>query len=237
MSKFLNKYRVESHRHPTWNYDSNGLYFLTIVTQGRIHNLGKVIQLESNNYKTMLSDYGKIVEAEFYKSFEIRKELHLDEFIIMPNHIHAIVAIANNIPSIPNGYNLEIESKNNLNESDDLDDRNGLDDHLQMHGRASLQPPSSPPSSQFPDYIKRNPPIRLPKSISSFIAGFKSSVNTQIDNYIDNNGLKIRKYNKDNHFFQPNYHDHIIRNDKEYYNIKNYIIDNPLNWGKDKIGK
>ena len=34
-----------------------------------------------------------------------------------------------------------------------------------------------------------NSPIRLPKSISSFIAGFKSALNTKIDNYIDETTL------------------------------------------------
>jgi hypothetical protein len=49
--------------------------------------------------------------------------------------------------------------------------------------------------------IIRNSPIRLPKSISSFIAGFKSAVNTEIDDYIDEHQLDIPKYNKINHFF------------------------------------
>jgi hypothetical protein len=81
--------------------------------------------------------------------------------------------------------------------------------------------------------IKPNPPLRLPKSISSFIAGFKSSVNSKIDDYIDIQQLKIPKYNRNNHFFQPNYHDHIIRNEMEYINISNYIINNPINWNHD----
>ncbi len=83
--------------------------------------------------------------------------------------------------------------------------------------------------------IKRNPPIRLPKSISSFMAGFKSAVNTKIDDYIDEHQLNTSKYNKKNHFFQPNYHDHIIRNDREFGIIERYIVNNPMNWGKDKI--
>jgi len=83
--------------------------------------------------------------------------------------------------------------------------------------------------------IKRNPPIRLPNSISSFVAGFKSAVNTKIDDYIDEQNLQIPKYNRNNHFFQPNYHDHIIRNDVEYRTIQNYIANNPMNWEKDKF--
>lgn len=54
-------------------------------------------------------------------------------------------------------------------------------------------------------------------------------------NYIDENNLKTPKYNSNNHFFQPNYYDRIIRNDAEYQRIKNYIINNPKNWNEDKF--
>ncbi|WP_164905149.1 hypothetical protein [Aequorivita ciconiae] len=57
-------------------------------------------------------------------------------------------------------------------------------------------------------------------------------MNSKIDDYIDENGMNIPKYNRNNHFFQPNYHDHIIRNKKSYQRIKQYIIANPLNWKK-----
>jgi REP element-mobilizing transposase RayT len=77
--------------------------------------------------------------------------------------------------------------------------------------------------------------VRKPKSISSFVGGFKSAVNTKIDDYIDENHLNIPKYNRNNHFFQSNYHDHIIRNSAEYERIKNYIITNPLKWEDDKF--
>lgn len=70
---------------------------------------------------------------------------------------------------------------------------------------------------------------------ASNMAGFKSAVNSKIDDYIDEHGLSIMNYNRNNHFFQPNYHDHIIRNDVEYRNISNYIKNNPANWQKDKF--
>ncbi len=218
MKRFQNKYRIQSCRKPNWDYSANGMYFLTIVTQDRVCNLGEI-----QHEKMHLSNFGDIVETEWCKSFEIRNELYLDEYIIMPNHIHAIVILKNG---------------------------NGNGTHVETHGRASLQPTSSnePTSSNKPmpnnypthinnlsSIIKPNKPVRLPKSISSFIAGFKSAVNTKIDDYIDEKKLLISKYNKKNHFFQPNYHDHIIRNEWEYWNIKNYIIYNPKNWENDKL--
>lgn len=69
------------------------------------------------------------------------------------------------------------------------------------------------------------------------MAGFKSTVNSKIDDTIDERGLNIPKYNKSNHFFQPNYHDHIIRNNKEYTRIKQYIINNPVKWEEDSLRK
>lgn len=80
-------------------------------------------------------------------------------------------------------------------------------------------------------------PQRKPKSISSFIAGFKSATTIQIDNYIDSKNLTISKYNRENKLWQANYHDHILRNEEEYWKIKNYIRNNPANWDNDKFNE
>ncbi|MFW6019600.1 MAG: hypothetical protein ACOCPM_03380, partial [Bacteroidales bacterium] len=88
------------------------------------------------------------------------------------------------------------------------------------------QSPQQSPQQKF---------TRKPKSISSFIGGFKSAVNSKIDDYIDENNLDVPKYNRNNHFFQSNYHDHIIRNNAEYQHIKKYIINNPSKWKDDKF--
>ena len=90
MDKYKDKYRIESNRLQGWNYSANGSYFITIVTQNRECNLGHI-----KNNKMILSDFGKIISSEWFKSFEIRNELFGDEFIVMPNHLHAIITIKN----------------------------------------------------------------------------------------------------------------------------------------------
>jgi len=207
MSLYKNKYRVESTRLPGWDYSSNGMYFITIVTQHRACNLGEIV---AENIPVMkLTGFGKIVDTEWKKSFEIRNELFLDEYIIMPNHLHAIVIINNN-------ESMTMD-KTVVDESDNV---------VETHGRASLQ--SQPISQSQPFH-------RLPKSISSFLAGFKSAVNTKIDDYIDKNDLNIPKYNRNNHFFQSNYHDHIIRSEIELYRIRQYIKNNAQSWIFDSL--
>lgn len=209
--KYQNKYRIESHRMPGWDYSGEGMYFITMVTQNRECNLGEIIS-EPQGGKMKLSDFGKIINDQWLMSFEMRNELFLDEYIIMPNHLHAIL-----IMDKTDGPNHSIKPC-------------GMD-IVETHGRASLLrrrvDSERPPSNQRP--------IRKPKSISSFVAGFKSAVNSKIDDYIDEHQLRIPKYNRNNHFFQPNYHDHIIRNDAEYQRIKQYIINNLLKWHNDKF--
>ncbi len=97
-----------------------------------------------------------------------------------------------------------------------------------LPGRAHQQ-------SQKPQPPEKSPFTRKPKSISSFIAGFKSAVNSKFDDYIDDHQLDMPKFNRHNHFFQPNYYDRVIRNEREYMRIKNYIIDNPANWDDDNF--
>lgn len=210
--KFQNKYRIPSNRMPHWDYSDNAIYFITIVTQNRECNLGHV-----NKGEMIFSDFGKIVNDEWLKSFEMRHELFLDEYIIMPNHLHAIVLL----------------KKSNNDQLFDFHRMNGTNGtNVETHGRASLQQPteySIKPSTEPSNFIRK------PQSISSFVAGFKSAVNSKIDDFIDEFGLNIPKYNFKNHFFQPNYHDHIIRNTSEYQRIKEYIIKNPLKWKDDNF--
>ena len=221
MDNYKNKYRIQSHRKPNWDYSADAHYFLTIVTQNRACNLGEIVTTEMK-----LSDFGEIVVQEWFRSFEIRDELILHQFILMPNHLHAIV---------------EIQNKNRgkmMDGGTTVGETTVGDPTVETHGRASLrmdQRTDQRDDDHQSRDIKRHPPVRLPTSISSFIAGFKSAVNSKIDDFLDEKQSEIPKYNRNNHFFQPNYHDHIIRNEMEYNNISNYIINNPSNWNKDKF--
>lgn len=222
MEKFRGKYRIESNRLKGWNYASNGMYFLTLVTNNRECNLGKI-----ENDVMILSDFGKIIETEWLKSFEIRNELFLDEYIIMPNHLHAIVIIDNiKLDSHRANGSRVSNGRDGADGSDGADVTDGA--RVETHGRASL-PHTSTTNTTNPGLY------RQPKSISSFVGGFKSAINSEIDDYIDEHQLPIPKYNRNNHFFQPNYNDHIIRNHDEYQRIKNYIINNPQKWDEDKF--
>jgi len=96
MEKFKNKYTIKSSRLQGYDYSQNGIYFVTICTKGREHFFGEI-----ENEIMNVSDIGKIAN-QFWQ--EIPKHfpfVNLDEFIIMPNHVHGIIEINWNIIDKP----------------------------------------------------------------------------------------------------------------------------------------
>lgn len=95
----------KQHRLYGYDYSSNGYYFVTIVTNGRIHYFGKIV-----NHEMHLSDIGRLVQKNI-KLFHRLKNgepdpanpylqnesllIMITEHVIMPNHIHMIVEILN----------------------------------------------------------------------------------------------------------------------------------------------
>jgi len=77
-----------SNRHIKWDYFAPGKYFLTLCLQDSEFNLG-VIE-KQNMY---LSPYGEIVKNELFKIPEYNKRIVLDEWIIMPDHIHLMIVL------------------------------------------------------------------------------------------------------------------------------------------------
>ncbi len=66
-----------------------GAYFITTNTVKRTPLFGTV-----KRGRMYLNDYGKIVIKEWHRTGELREEVSLDAFIVMPDHVHGIVWIA-----------------------------------------------------------------------------------------------------------------------------------------------
>ena len=67
-------------------YASEGMYYVTICTEGRVCTLGRK---EGRNIR--LSDIGKTALESWQKLAELHGYLSLDSFVLMPNHIHGII--------------------------------------------------------------------------------------------------------------------------------------------------
>lgn len=75
-------------RYGSFDYSQNGHYFVTVCTYKQEHLFGEII-----NDDMILNQYGRIVNFELLKTNNIRPDVYVDEFVIMPNHIHVIVKI------------------------------------------------------------------------------------------------------------------------------------------------
>jgi REP element-mobilizing transposase RayT len=90
MGLYKNKYRTESIRVTEWDYSSNGYYFVTICTKNQECFFGNVI-----DSKVVLTSIGEIARQYWQAIPEHFQEVKLDEFIVVPNHLHGIVIISN----------------------------------------------------------------------------------------------------------------------------------------------
>jgi hypothetical protein len=88
MTKFRDRYRVESARLPGWDYRTAGWYFVTVCTKDRIPFFGRVVDGD-----VILSRMGEIVTEEWQRTPEVRPHVVLDAWILMPNHLHGIIVI------------------------------------------------------------------------------------------------------------------------------------------------
>ena len=181
-SKFADKFKLKSSRLNNWDYSTPGYYFITICTYNHNNFFGKII-----NNKMELSKMGIIANQCLIEIPKHFKNAFLDEYIIMPNHIHILLKLSK-----------------------------PLSHFVETHDRASLQ-------IKYQNYHFHRLAIKSKQTVPKIINQFKSSVK--------------RICNQNNFYFgwQTRYYDHIIKNEKELLIVKNYIINNPINWQKDKF--
>jgi len=88
MKTFNNKYRSQSHRWQFWDYSAPEAYFMTSVSCDRKPIFGQI-----NAGEMILSDEGEIAKNHLENlNFN---GLYIDQFVIMPNHIHGIIELDN----------------------------------------------------------------------------------------------------------------------------------------------
>ena len=182
MTKFdPNKHHRRSIRLRDWDYRATGAYFVTLVAHKRECLFGDVVE-----GVVELSEYGEIARSEWMASDAIRSEIKLDEFVIMPNHLHGIVWIIVGAQGLVGAHGCAPQ----------LTSRTRADGH----------------------------PRRLPKSLGSFIAGYKSAVTKRVNSKRGTPGIPV---------WQRNYYERIIRNEQELDAIRRYILANPIYWTED----
>jgi putative transposase len=180
-----------------YDYTLAGAYFITVITHRRECLFGEVIDGE-----VVLSPYGEVVRTEWLASARIRREIQLyeDEYVVMPNHVHGIVWIVPEESAVPK----------------ELEDRVSPGSTNKSVGATGLSPLRQ---------IKYQKPGPAPRSLGSFIVGFKSSVTKGINQMRKKPGQPVWK---------RNYFDRVIRDEDELQHLRQYIYENPIRWELDR---
>ena len=142
-------FKRKPNRVPGFDYNQIGYYFITICTINKKHYFGEIYSNEM--FKNTI---GNIAENYLCKIPNVYEDVYLDDYVIMPNHIHVIIALTKKI----------------------------------------------------------NP------DISRIIKHYKECITKEL-------GYKI---------WQKSFYDHVIRNEKDYLRIYEYIEENVLKWSLDK---
>ncbi len=192
------KHHRRSIRLKGYDYSQSGGYFITICQQNRECLFGNIVEGEMS-----LNLWGNIVMECWYNLPSHYSNIELDEFIIMPNHLHGIMFI--------------------------VDDAVGARSPRPDSPRPDLSHPDSPDKENiiFQETIgaigatERRPYV---VTLGKIVAYFKYQSTKRLNEINGSPGMRI---------WQRNYYEHIIRDEKELYAIRKYIIDNPLQWMVD----
>ena len=77
-----------------YDYATPGIYFLTICVEGRKDQFGEII-----DDRMLLNEFGYIIEVAWREIPERISVVRIDEFVIMPNHLHGLIEIQDRQPS------------------------------------------------------------------------------------------------------------------------------------------
>jgi putative transposase len=191
-----------------YDYSQAGAYFITICTKDRQHLFGKVL-----NEEMILNKMGQIAYNEWLKTPDLRPNVSLDVFAIMPNHMHGIIILNDNTADDTGGWHA-------LHGKGELHSPNNYTGESHAPGLTEKEKGECDSPRQRQQQMPRSPS----NNIGVIVRGYKSSVTKQI-NLLNYPGSA----------WQRDYYEHIIRNEQSYQRISDYILNNPAKWEQDKF--
>ncbi len=174
-----------------FDYAQPGAYFVTICTRGR------ECVFSDDRLKAVAEDVWRRVAGAAGP---------LDEFVVMPNHVHGIIWIVEGTTVGAQQQDRSISSSREL------------DTH---HSPFSQR--HSAVAAPLRRYAFERRPV-VAESLAALVRAFKSGAAKRINRLRETPGASL---------WQRNYYEHVIRHDRALNGIRQYIRDNPMNWRDD----
>jgi putative transposase len=173
-----------------YDYSQAGAYFITVCAWKKENIFGEI-----KNGEMLLNEYGQIVHGH-WDAIPGLNNAEIDEFIIMPNHIHGIVSLSNVGAQFIAPFRKTTTEK---------------------QGVMNIAPTEYNGSKQGA--------INHAPTVGEIVRAFKARCTHAINKLRNTPGVPL---------WQRNYYEHIIRDDRELYAIREYIRYNPLKWDEDE---
>lgn len=206
------------------DYTQGGAYFVTIASANHAEIFGQVI-----DGQMQLNARGRIVAEEWLKTAQIRRYVRVqrDEFVVMPNHVHGIIWIVDDVDDAGTGPDAgtgrDVGARHDAGTGRDAGtepDAGTAHDAGTYHhvGARRRRAPTGHALERFGQPV--------PGSIPTIIRAFKSVTTRRINILRGTPGAVV---------WQRNYYEHIIRTERALDAIRAYIQMNPQRWEQDSL--
>jgi REP element-mobilizing transposase RayT len=199
-------------RRATFDYRSAGAYFVTICTHER------AIIFDDRRTK-------RAVELALLSVGRYCRAASVGEFVVMPNHVHAIIWIASGVGAQHTGDRHEVTPMDRHRQGKGVgaqhtgrrDAAPRADEHRSAEGVAET-------AGAAPLRARARTPRVEPGSLGAMVRAFKSATTKRVNAMRNTPTAPV---------WQRNYYEHVIRSEDELMRIRQYIHDNPAKWADD----
>lgn len=192
-----------------WHDYNSGIYFVTICSKDKQHIFGKI-----KDSIMILSDIGKIVERCILDISNHHTNVELWNHVIMPNHIHMVINVGTQPAPVGTRY---IASEQ----------------PMQTAGQ-NMGCLRAPRHGEPCEYFHHN--CSLAAVVGTFKAAVTRLMRTRCGLMRTRCIASLQQQQQQQQIqtvWQPRYHEHIIRNQRAFENIMNYVDTNIENWSHD----
>ena len=212
-----------------WHSYEYGIYFVTICSHKKTHIFGQI-----NANEMRLNMLGHIVESCIKEIPSHHSDVEILNYVVMPNHVHMVIAVGTryiasastqgNIASASTQGNIASTSRQGNIASASRQGNiasTSTQGNITSYNLGCLKPPKH--GNVCGDFHHNS-------RLSVIIGSFKSAVTRFANNQMEQSrgGRDVSRP-----YWQPRYHDHIIRNQRAFENIMMYVDTNVERWHSD----
>ena len=198
-----------------WHVYNSGIYFVTICSKDKQHIFGKI-----KDSIMILSDIGKIVERCILDISNHHTNVELWNHVIMPNHIHMVINVGTQPAPVGTRYIASEQAT-----PPPVGTRYIASEQPMQTAGQNMGCLRAPRHGETCEDFHHN--CSLAVFFGFFNVVFIFLMRTHCIASLQQRQKQIQTV------WQPRYHEHILRNQRAFENIMNYVDTNIENWSHD----